>query len=212
MQLDLAAHVHQNQRQIWVSVIHWVTTQWKAPSLLQAGCSLSHYQAALCLPWARAPPLPVPELQGWGTPSRIWTISQGPSQESLFFPPRRVFKAMLAQCPLCGWPPVPSWIFRDWFQVTVLPSCFDFWAMCSKTTKPCNLSWKIPCLWRSCVHSASFPEDLLYSWYWQWGTEMQQLAWAHVVREHQGLQPGWSGTVQALWSGCLQGRLGGSVG
>lgn len=119
--------------------------------------------------------------------------------------PRRVFKAMLAQCRLCGWPLVPPWIFRDRLQVTILPSGFDFWATCSKTTELCNLSWRILCLWRSLVHSASFPKGLLYSWYWQGGSEIQQNVWAHVVREQQqGLQPGWSGPVQALWSRCLR--------
>lgn len=111
------------------------------------------------------------------------------SGQSVDILPRKVFKATLAQCHLCGLPPISPWVFRDQLQVTILPSCSDFWAMCSKITKLCNLSWRILCCWRSFVHSASIPEGLPYSWYWEWGTEMGQLPWAHTVRELQGWDP-----------------------
>ena len=127
-------------------------------------CHPRHRQGALLLAvWelsslsAGESSLPAAELQACRDPV------QNPVAVCIF--PQEVFKTLLAKPRPSGQAPVPPGIFRDQPQFTILASYSDLLATCSQTVKLCNLSWRILCLWRSFVHSASFPEGLLYSRY-----------------------------------------------
>lgn len=109
----------------------------KGPSLLQAGVLLYSLLGSSLLALSRGNPFACSRAPGPGTPCRIWALCWCPSQCSL--------EAMLAQCPLCGLPLVPPGGLRDQLQVINFPSNYGFRAMCSKTTKLCNLSWREFC-------------------------------------------------------------------
>lgn len=103
------------------------------------------------------PPCPQQSSRPAETPCRI--------RAAVCIFPQEVFKALLAKPRPSGPAPVPPGIFRDQLQFTILASYSDLLATCSQTAKLCNLSWRILCLSRSFVHSASFLGGLLYSRY-----------------------------------------------